>query len=527
VSVIQSGVLNPAFSPRSIISALWNRKVLILVLWILGSATAFAVVSRMRSVYRAEALILVESQKIPENFVAPTVQTALEARLDRLKQQVLSRERLWKLILEYDLYPKQRKTRPQEEVVQMMRRDMTISLERGWSASRPGAFRVAYEAFGPQTAADLANRIAHFFIDENLREREIEAQGTSEFLDSQLAESKRKLQEQEIRLSEFKVAYNGELPEQEAALLAAMSQSKAELIGLQDAQARAQQSKLILDGSLTAAQSNLKRLQDLARRRAEANAAAAAVPSFFAPSTQPPPPSELDLARARLRSLRLRYEDRHPEIQRLLGDIARLQKEKADRAKSEPAADAAVAVPVPQTAPAEVFEEPVREETLIGEKQRVESLKSQMSQTAREVENLNERRQRILQDVQQTQARLQKLPIHEQQLSAITRDYETQKTNYRSLLDKKLAADVAAQMEQWQKAERFVMLDAARVPEKAIRPKRMLLVAAGILLSLLAAAALAFVKELKRDVILGEWELPAGTVVLGRVPHMDIEPVKF
>lgn len=155
----------------------------------------------------------------------------------------------------------------------------------------------------------------------------------------------------------------------------------------------------------------------------------------------------------------------------------------------------------------------------------IRTLEAQVALAAREIQHLESRRQQVIQDAADIQSRLQKLPIREQQLAAITRDYDTSRASYQSLLDKKLAADVAANMERWQKAERFVMLDAARVPEKPIRPKRTLLTAAGSAMALLAAAGLALLLELRKNVVLGEWELPAGTTILGRVPRMQIEKV--
>src|ERR1035441_9466318 len=107
---------------------------------------------------------------------------------------------------------------------------------------------------------------------------------------------------------------------------------------------------------------------------------------------------------------------------------------------------------------------------LVTEKEKVASLKSQIALTDREIGDLEKRRERVLRDVGAIQSRMDKLPMREQQLASLTRDYEASKANYKSLLDKKLAAEMAANMERWQKAERFVMLDVARVPEKPTSP---------------------------------------------------------
>jgi len=514
VNLFQSDPMQSGLNPRSILRALWKRKYLIAALWVGGSAATVAIVVNLRPVYTAEALILVESQKIPENFVASTVQTALEARLDQLKEQVLSHERLWSLIEEFNLYPKLRVAHSREEVLEAMRKDVGIVLEKGWSANRPGAFRVAYETSVPTTASEVANRIGRFFIDENLRERGAEAEATSEFLDSQLAESKKNLQEQEGKLKDFKEAYIGELPQQEGALLAALSQDKAELMGIQDGLSRAQQNRLVLETSLAVAQDGLKRQQTLAQQRvADEEARSEAGVEGPAPVS---PPTELERAQDQLRALRLRYEDKHPEVQRMLLTVARLQAQEREREKDS-AAEAA-----PASAPARAAAAPRTEPP---DDSTVRSLRAQLNLAVREIEMLEARRQREISDASDIQSRVQKLPIREQQLASITRDYDTSKRNYQSLLDKKMAADTAADMEKWQKAERFVMLNPAVVPEKPVRPRRVLLGAVGSAFSLLLAGALAFLLELKKNVLLGDWELPAGTVVIGRLPRMQMERV--
>ena len=518
MSILQMQVSNSAMSARSVIRALWKWKALIAALWVAGIVLSTIVLFSLPRVYTSDALVLVESQKIPENFVTSTVQTGLEARLDELKQQVLSRERLWSTIQELNLYPGLRQNKTREEVLEAMRHDITIGLERGWSANRPGAFRVSYRAFSPKVAAEVANRVGNFFITENLREREQEANGTSQFLESQLEAAKTNLQEQEAKLREFKMTYNGELPEQEIGMLAANGQNKAELLGIQDSIGRAQQNKLILASSLAMAEDSVNRLQDLARRRAAQDLSGsgfAAEPGLSIPQG---PAAELERVRAKLRELRLRYRDSYPDIQVLMHEQAGLEKavkeEAAVNTGSAPASDGKARSDAPLTN---------SDPTLVTEKEKVESLRAQIALTDREIGDLEKKRVSVLRDVGAVQTRMDKLPMREQELASLTRDYEASKANYKSLLDKKLAAEMAANMERWQKAERFVMLDMARVPEKPTSPNRPVFMTGGVLLSLALAAGIAFLLETRRNVFLGEWELPAGTVVVGRVPKMLVE----
>jgi len=518
VSGLQLQLTNPAMSPRSVIRALWKWKALIGLLWVAGIVASTAVLLSLPRVYTSDALVLVESQKIPENFVTSTVQTGLEARLDELKQQVLSRERLWSLIQELNLYPGLRKKKTREEVLEAMRHDITIGLERGWSANRPGAFRVSYKAFSPKVAAEVANRVGNFFITENLREREQEANGTSQFLESQLEAAKTNLQEQEGKLREFKMTYNGELPEQEIGMLAANGQNKAELLGIQDSISRAQQNKLILAGSLTMAEDSVNRLQDLYRRRATQDSSAGPIAETGQPLPLQGPRAELERVRAKLRELRMRYRDTYPDVQALLQQQTALEAAVREDAAAN-AGPAPAAGGTKGTTAIPVNSDPM----LVTEKEKVASLKSQIALTDREIADLEKRRERVLSDVGSVQSRMDKLPMREQQLASLTRDYEASKANYKSLLDKKLAAEMAANMERWQKAERFVMLDMARVPEKPTSPNRPVFMTGGVLVSLLFAAGIAFLLETRRNVFLGEWELPPGTVVVGRVPKMLIE----
>jgi len=516
--------MGEAFSILSIAKALWKRKVLMLALWVCGSAAIAAVVFTLKPVYQADTVILVEPQKIPENFVAATVQVMLEARLDVLKQQALSRDRLWTLITEMNLYPKERAQLTQMEVIQKMREDdITIILERTWSASRPGAFRVSYKGGQPRQVALVADRIGRFFIEENLRQREAEAVDASEFFGNQLKESEQRLKEQEERLSRFKITHNGELPSQEAGLVAEMAQARTELVGIQDALTRAEQNKVLHESSLTLMKETMARRREVDHLRSQQTRSALLAQSARTGEPLVQPPTELERARTELAALRGRYLDGHPEVQASIRRVKQLEAEEraalAARAASRKQAtqsgtSAVTAAMLDMDPTAQALEA----ESLA----RLDELKGRVSAAEQEIEALKARRVRVLAQIETIKARILKIPQNEQALSSITRDYNTSSTNYASLLTRKLDADTSTNMEKQQKSQKLVMLDQAKIPEKPIRPKRVLLTAGGSAFMLLLSLLIVFGLELRRNVVLGEWELPPGTVVLGRVPVITV-----
>src|SRR5579875_693613 len=281
-----------SFAPLSIAKAVWNHRFLCLAVWLLLTAATVLIVHRLPSVYRAETTILVESQRIPENYVSPTVTPSLQDRLNAISDQILSYSRLMELIERFDLYHQERQHMTPEEIVDKMRSDIKITADRATlgSSGHPAAFRISYQGSNPTLVAEVAQQIGNFFIDENVRERSIEAEGTSEFLESQLADAKKRLEQQE-------------------ALLASAGQLKTELSGVQDAINRAQQNKTVLMASLSDAQMAQAAYTQLLQQSA---------PVAVTPS-QPVAagPTEVERLQAQLADLRTRYGDQYPDVRHL------------------------------------------------------------------------------------------------------------------------------------------------------------------------------------------------------------------
>ena len=516
---------HPGFSLLSILRTIWKRKISIIITWIVLAVCAVAVVRSLPAVYLAETVVLIDSQKIPEKFVSATVVDDLGERIASIRQTLLSGGELKKVIEEFGLYREERKKRFEEEILEMMRKDITITLDSAMPGStttkRPGAFRIGYQGSDPLLVMRVANRLTDLYVEQNLRTREGQALGTSEFLDTQLREAKKVLDEMEAAVSAYKLQHNGELPQQEAALSGTLARLQTELEANRDAINRAHQTKVILESSVNAMEATIAaqtRAWDQAQR-SEETVGSSPLPGQPAKAPQAKTSEGLELELAHLRAT---YTENHPDVVRLRIELENVKR--TERLRQ--GANAAAAVNTQPTNGATLNRAPVpalREPAEFGRtREQLAGLTAQIKGADTELENRKAEQLRILHDLDLYQRRMERLPVREQEMAQITRDYEMSKENYKSLLDKKMAAEMSLDMERRQQSERFVVLDRAQLPERPIKPKRPMLYAAGSAVGLLLALLVGFGTELRKNVFLGEWELPAGTPVLARLPYIEV-----
>jgi polysaccharide chain length determinant protein (PEP-CTERM system associated) len=515
-------VIDPRASALTLARMLWKQRFNILIAWVLLSAIGATIVWLLPTLYSSEALILVESQKIPEALVASTVNAEIQDRLATIRQQILSSTRLQKIIEKFSLYSADKGSLTREEIVEQMRKDIKITLERGWSRNQPGAFRISYTGRSPEVVASVANELTSLFIEENLRSREVQAVGTSEFLENQLQQAKKNLEEQEAKVSKYKVTHNGELPEQEQSLMGTLDRLNIQLQGNHEAVNRTQQTKNVLEGEIASA---------------EAYRSAIGRGAFDTPGPGSGPSSPAAIAaaaqerrsavlRRELEDLRLRYTPNHPLVRETQAQLAEVLKReelldkqleaerKADEARKADEKNKAVATAAPVVSKAR----PEVTQLLMREQERIALLKAQLANADQELQTRKNQEEEILKSISDYQARVEKLPIRQQEMASLLRDYEISRDNYKSLLNKDFSAEMASDMEKRQKSERFTVLDPAKVPEKPAKPNRPILNLIVVAVGFLLAVSFGYGQEWKKNVLLGEWEFPPGTVILGRVP---------
>jgi succinoglycan biosynthesis transport protein ExoP len=516
----QTGPLG--FHWRSIGRVLWEGKLSALAIWLALTLVAVLVVRSLPSVYKAECLMLVVGQKIPEKYVSSTVTSAPQERLAAISHLILSNERLESIIDAFHLYQQQKGVLPEEEIVKRMRdKDIELTLESGLSDTHPDAIRISYQAGDAKTAADVTNRLASLIIAENSRSRKTRAADTSTFIEDQLGEARKTLDRLEIQVKQYKLAHNGELPEQESSLNGSLARLQVKLQGNQEALNRAEQAKILLEGNLSQAESSLATLQQTeleARDAAKKKAAAIAANPAIAPvSTRPK--TRYEVLQDELAVLRVRYGKNHPEIKSRVAELATLTpppKDDADGAKSAANAQSLSTTEQDSALPAGLAT------AILTQKERVADLRVQRELAIKQLATAEAERRQAGQEIESYQARIDRLPLREQEMAALTRDYEIAKENYKSLLDKKLSAGMASELESSQQGEEYTLIEPARVPERPFKPKRELLYLGGALVSLAISLLIVLGARLPKDKVLGEWELGPGLVILGRVPQIEI-----
>src|SRR5687768_12061357 len=174
---------------------------------------------------------------------------SIEERLPAITDQILSRSRLEQIIQQLELYPAERERQVMEDVVQKMRLDIGTSAARQTGGARRdvNSFRISYVSDNAEKARKVTERLASLYIEQNLKDRENQADSTSQFLTTQLDEAKQRLIEQEKKLEAYRKSHAGQLPSQLQSNLQAIQTASLQVQQLNEATNRAQERRLLVE----------------------------------------------------------------------------------------------------------------------------------------------------------------------------------------------------------------------------------------------------------------------------------------
>jgi protein tyrosine kinase modulator len=440
---------------NEILGIVSRRRWLFLGPFLLGFLLVWGVSWFLPTVYRSGTLILVEEPAVPEQYVPSNINETSQSRLDSITQQILSRTRLLHIIDHLHLYQNGGDRPGADEMVEQMRKNIEIELARG-DDRKLSSFNIYFSADDPKVAQAATAELADLFIRENLADREQKSENTTKFLEQQLEDARENLAAQEARVREFKDKHFGELPTQLQANLQIMSSLQTQLQAEQDALGRAQQQQTYLESLLS-------------QYRAAEGFKAADGSSFSMATVD----KNLDTLRAQLADLQSRYTDKHPDVRKLKGQIADLEKLKQQATASGATAGAPKSIASPANF-ADIKDRAPRME-----------LESQLKGNQVEIASRQKTINKLQAQLAEYQARLNSSPVREQEFADITRDYNQSRTSYDSLLAKKNQSEMATDLEKTQQGERFQMIDPPNLPLKPFSPNRLKLAGIGLFVGLL------------------------------------------
>ena len=454
-------------SPKYLKAAFVRQFWYIVLPFFLISVLAVVYCMKAPRVYKAETLILVEPQKVPQEYVSSTVTIDLDARLRTIQQQVKSRTNLEKIIREHNLYPDIRAARTMTDAVEAFRKNIEITVVRWSGRSGGGSFEIAFMNSDPVKARDVTNAIANLYIDHNLKLREAQAAGTTGFLDRELKRVKEVLRHKEEQVRQFKEKYFGMLPEQMENNYRILAQLQQQIDSVNTTIQQIEDRKVVLQAQL-------------GRIETARTSTVRAVGQDEAPAADQAPLTFEEL-RQELQSLKSRYSDKHPDVLRLAGRLAKLEK---PQDATVPDTDTKVASIQPPTSEAQRLMHAQRQD-----------LVSQLELVDREIATLAKEKKKVSSQIAQYQQRIEEAPRIEQMFVDLDRGYSQASRNYQALLEKKMQAQLAENLERAQQGEQFRVLDIAKLPEKSFKPDIIKVLALGFAIALACSFGLAYIRE--------------------------------
>lgn len=457
--------------------------------WILISATAVFVattVAMLRSpdIYRSETVIIVDPQKVSDGFVQSSVNSNVSDRLTTIRQLAMSPSRLKSIIGKLGLYPELTSQGITDGVVRRMQKNISVEVV-DYGAQRTSSFRVSFTSRNPNQAAAVANELGGMIIEDNLRARTKAFSGAEEFLDSQLQETKKQLEDKESEVQRIKTQYLMYLPESKQFHLEALNSLRNQLRASQDRVNQDKQERVYLQSTLTNGAPPTVDLDATSMRNSS------------------PYESAIQKEEAHLAELQARYGPEYPDVRKVQNQIAELRKKAAQEAKEQPA-------PQPED-PARLAERAKHNNPVV---------QAQLTKLDQEIEEETKRQKDIEPQITEHMGKLEHEPVFEQQISGLMRDYDTLSGLYNRLLDRKLSAQMALELENSQQGEKFVILDRASVPQGPAGPNRLLFSIAGLIGGLVGGMGLAMMVEMTDESVRTEREAAEilGKPVLAGVP---------
>lgn len=449
-------------------------------------------------IYESEVMITVENQDIPEEYVKSTTTSFISERLEVLERRILSYKRLLNIINQHALYPDLESS---GEMVRQMRegiklKTIDVFMRDRRSAGKGGlatiAFTLSYQHKNPEKAQAIANILGNLFVEEDQRTRQKQASTTTLFIEKELEELRRKVAENEEKISRFKAANIDQLPGSTGIFQQMVVRLEQDLEN-KDNRIRTLQEKIVYlksqianidplvpiltDSGKVASNPNnrLKYLRmqliqkqanlsdkhpDIIQLKREIDELEAQVGEK---DTSPEQMNRLKIIEKQVAELKSKYGDAHPDVVRLSKE-AELLNQQLSQEK------------MPKNSMDKLDERSDNPGYL--------NIKAQIIVAESEISALQDDRKKIRAKLEDYQKKLETAPFVDEEYNSMTLDYENAKKKYMEVSNKLHKAKISQEMDISDQGERFRIEYAANLPDGPAKPNRLLIILMGFVLGM-------------------------------------------
>jgi len=461
--------------------------------WIVGPTFAGLVVAVVVAflwpdTFVSTAVMRITPQQISERLVPSNISTQMAERLLAMQQQIESRTQLQELIQRssLNLYPKERQRKPMEDVIEQMRKAISINiLETGTPQAQQkfaSAFQISFRYSDRYKAQAVVRELVSKFTKETNNQLRQQANTTTLFLNDQLKAAKQNIDRLDAEIAKFKMENAGRLPDQLQSNLQAAGALELQQQSLNESINRDAQDKMMLETQLQ----NLEHQSTFIGSGLDQTASGQAVKNERIVQLN----NKIVDFETALAAARQTYKEDHPDIRSLEAKLGVLKKQRDDLEKEEVNAAAKAGGPKKVTNPqvAQALENLQLQKTSV--KAQIQARNMQMEEHARRLKELQA-------EIAAYRARIETIPINEQRYQSLVRDYNIAKADYDEKARKREISETSSSLEERRAGENLETLDPPSLPEQASEPNRLMMSAAGVGLGLFFGVFMAGAKEMK------------------------------
>jgi polysaccharide chain length determinant protein (PEP-CTERM system associated) len=484
-------------TPGEYARIIWKRKWLI-ILPAIAIATAITwVVLRLPDVYESSTLIVVKPSTIPEAVVPTQSEDTLTRQITSITQVVTSRSSLQPLVEKFRLYEVERsRGESMESIIERMKKDIKVELNTTRNEITNG-FNLSYRGRDPKTTKAVTEELAGKYVNAQTENSQRVGTYTKEFFDQRLTQLKRELDEIAQKRLDFMKGNLSNLP-------MAIEPLGRQLTGLYE-----QQKAYITDIGRLRDQQNLlnqssgdlkkQRQQEIDNAIEEGNDPKKA-PEYLQLSQQE---NALD---AEIRNMRQSLKPANPDLMKKEEELA------AVRRQMENAIAEGKARAEEKRKRIESYDDPRLNQV----KYSLENGKNEIVRQQKLLDDTNAQ-------IASLQQRINAVPEVQVGLETLDREYLTKQESYNKLLEQQQKNVLISDITSSQQGESIAVVDPANLPTNPVAPKRPMLIIMGVMLGLFTGLLLVGIVEVPRLLTIqttNDAEHYTGLPVLVAVPEL-------